>query len=109
MGYRLHVRKINHVEYTDGVFNNMGDCIIPMLHDFPGDHWVSDDEERMEINKDDFREGIAALKKMTEEEFNKKYPGVVVHEESKDGCVAILTSLLTAADPDQDVVSLDWF
>ena len=108
MGYRLHVRKINHVEYADGVFNNMGDSIIPMLYDFPGDHWVSDDEERMEINKDDFREGIAALKKMTEKEFKEKYPRVVM-EMTKEKCISTLTSLLEEADPDQDVVSLDWF
>lgn len=109
MGYRLHARKINRIEYTDGVFNNMNDSIIPMLHDFPGDHWETEDESRMEIDKDDFREGIQILEKMSEKEINEKYPGVLNEYMTKKKLVDTLSSLLEQSEPKDDVVSLDWF
>ena len=108
MGYRLHVRKINRVEYADGVFNNMNDSIIPMLRDFPGDHWEPEDEARMEIEKEDFREGIGDLKKMSEQKFGERYPGII-REMTKKECIETLESILEEADPNQSVVSLDWF
>lgn len=109
MGYRLHARKINHIEYTDGVFNNMGDVIIPLLRDFPGDHWESEDESRMEINKDDFRKGIRKLKWMTEKKINEKYPSILSEDMTKKKLIDTLSALLEEAEPNDDVVSLDWF
>ncbi len=108
MGYRLYVRKINRIEYSDGAFNNMGDSVIPLLRDFPGDHWDPDDESRMEIDREDFKQGVEALERMPEKEFNGKYPGIT-REMSKDECVATLRTLLEESDPKNDVVALDWF
>ena len=109
MGYRLHARKINHIEYTFGVFNNMGDVIIPLLRDFPGDHWESEDESRMEIDKDDFREGIQILEKMTEKKINEEYPGVLGEYMTKKDLVDTLSFLLKESEPRDNVVSLDWY
>lgn len=108
MGYRLHVRKINRIEYSTGSFNNMGDSVMPVLHDFPGDHWVSEDDCRLEINKDDFRDGIRKLKEMTSEQFKASYPRFTP-EMTKEELVETLEELLEEADPDGDVVALDWF
>lgn len=108
MGYRLHVRKINRVEYSDGVFNNMNDSIEPVLNDFPGDRWVSDDESRMEMDKEDFQEGIDLLKAMSDKDFEKKYPGVA-REMTRQACVDAMQSLLDEADPQGSVIALDWY
>lgn len=111
MGYRLHARKINRVEYGDvAAFN--GSCmddIRRMVFDFSEDIWESEDESELEMPKADFKAGIEAVRKMSDEDFAEEYQALVKEGYSKSTVVALLSGLLAEADPDNDEIYLDWF
>lgn len=108
MGYRLHVRKINRIEYSLGAFNNMNDSIMPILSDFPGETWKSEDHTQVEIEKENFQKGIEKLEEMTEIQFREKYPAFP-KDMTKSELTLNLHTLLAEADPVGNTVTLDWF
>lgn len=111
MGYRLHVRSINRIEYGSGHFTaSTSDEVIRILREnFGNNIYASDDESIFEIPKGDFLDGIENVKGIPEEEFDKKYPELVKADYSKDEFVAALQDIYDASDPDNDEITMDWF
>jgi hypothetical protein len=109
MSNRIHSRKINRIEYSVGIFNGQSASEIhSILTDFSNDVYVSEDENRMEMPKKDFQEGIDNFRSMGEEEFKEAYP-VLASEYTKDQVADNLQYLLDVADPEQLEITLDWF
>ena len=111
MGYRLHVRSINRIEYGSGYFTaGTTDEVIRIIREnFGNDIYSSDDESTFEIPKGDFLDGIKNVKEIPEEEFDRKYPGLVKADYSKDEFIAALQDMYDSADPNNDEITLDWF
>lgn len=112
MAEHLYVRTVNRIEYGGGVFSSsdmVRQEIRNILSDFSDDIYESDDESTMEIPKEDFREGIACFKKTDEASFVKQYPRLAAAGYTVASVTAALEKFLKDADPQQDVVTLDWF
>ena len=111
MGYRLHVRKINRVEYGTGLFNHGHQAIMPILREMSEDISVDYDNDEIEMPKDDFKAGIENLKNLSDDEFRKKYPEVFKEypKETKETIVKNLEVFLEEADPENDTIAFDWY
>lgn len=111
MGYRLHVRSINRIEYGSGHFTaGTTDEVIRIIRDnFGNDIYSTDDESSFEIPKGDFLDGIEKVKSIPEDEFDRKYPCLVKADYSKEEFVAALQDMYDSADPDKDEIIMDWF
>lgn len=112
MAQRLHVRKVNRVEFSDGIFpsgDNTFYEIDDILINMSESGWQSDDEKRLEIPKDDFRKGVENIRRMTDDTFSKKYPRLSAAGYTPAKTADALQSLLDESDSQDENVSLDWF
>jgi len=111
MGYRLHVRSINRIEYGSGYFTaDTTDEVIRIIREnFGNDIYGSDDESTFEIPKGDFLDGINRVKDIPEEEFNSRFPFLVQAGYPKEEFIAALQDMYDNAEPDSDEITMDWF
>ncbi len=111
MGYRLHARKVNKIEYGDiAAFN--GSCvedINSMIAGFTEDLYESEDGSELEMPKADFKAGIQGVRAMSDEEYAEEYGHLAGVGYTRDVVVGILEGFLAEADPDNDEICLDWF
>ncbi len=78
------------------------------LLDLSENCWTPEDEERIEMPKEDFKEGIEHLHSMSNEDYEKKWPDVKKLYKKEELC-SILNKLYEEADPDNDTIAFDWF
>ena len=111
MGYRLHARKVNHIEYGTGNFSGC-ECteVNQMLRKLCGDGLnMNAEEDVLVINRESLSEAIETIKGMTDGEFAHDYP-VLDRSTGKSGVVACLETMLREADPEEDTyITADWF
>lgn len=112
MSSRLHVRKVNRIEHSDGFFPSGDmtfyeiDDILVNMSDYARQ---SEDENSLEIPKDDFRKGVEGIRRMTDDAFCEKYPRLSAAGYTPAKTADALQSLLDESDPQDENVSLDWF
>jgi len=111
MGYRLHVRKVNKIEYGDiSVFNgSCADEINSLIRKEAGSLYEAEDGSEIELPKEDFRQGIESLKEMTDEEFAGKYKNLVQEGYTREKVIGYFEGFLEEADPDSEYIYFDWF
>lgn len=111
MGYRLHVRTVNKVEYGAGHLcaDAEADFNRILSDQFGDDIFVSEDESSIEIPKGDFLDGMKAVGEIPEDEFGKEYPGLVKAGYGKKAFMDVLQDFWDTADPDNDEITFDWF
>lgn len=112
MASGLHVRKVNRVEFSDGIFPSYDNTfyeVDDILVNMSESGWQSDDEQRLEIPKDDFRKGVENIRRMTDNAFGEKYPRLSAAGYTPAKTADALQSLIDESDPQGENVSLDWF
>ena len=112
MSERLHVRKLNRIEYGTGLFSTGDgtyDDTMDLLREVSSNVWTSEDETSLEIPKADLRNGIKKLRRMSETTFRKKHPSLAKVGYTVKRATDHLQSFLEEADPEGDTVALDWF
>ena len=109
MGNRLHARTLNRIEYSDGGYNWNPYRLSLLLSSFSDSFWINEEETECSLPKVDFKKGIENLKKLTEKQFNKEHPSILVDGLSLQNLIADLEGLLDSADPEHDEIYMDWF
>lgn len=112
MSSRLHVRKVNHIEHSSGIFPTIDNTfyeVDDILVNMSKSGWQSEDENSLEIPKDDFRKGVENIRRMTDNAFSKKYPRLSAAGYTPAKTADALQILLDESDPQDENVTLDWF
>lgn len=110
MGYRLHSRTVNRIEYSDGAFNaKCVDDLGYLLCEDCNEVWINESGDQMEMPKKDFSEMIQKLREMPEETVKKKYPNLYASCRSKDRLCEHLQSLLDVSEKNDNTIFLKWF
>ena len=111
MGYRLHIRTVNKIEYGDGMFSSdtFEEFTRLIREHFGGDIWSDEEESTFEIPRGDFIDGIASVGAVPEEDFVRDFPKLTGQGYSRDGLVKALQTMYDTADPDNDEITFDWF
>lgn len=111
MGYRLHIRTVNKIEYGPGLFSaDTSDEVTRIMREHFGDDiWSDESESTFEIPKGDFLDGIASFRELSEDEFAQEYPNLVKLGYTKDKFADTLQGMYDSADPNNDEITFDWF
>jgi len=109
MGYNMHVRTKNRIEYGRGLFSadTSNEVILIIRLYFGNDVYSNDSDTLFEIPRADFLSGIQKVKNI--KKFNTLFPNIISSGYDKEKFVSTLQEIYDTADPDNEEIALDWF
>lgn len=119
MGYRLHFAKTYKVEWDGGYFSNGElDQVEEMFRtELDGGFFAEEYSNSWEINKDELKAYISALKGLPPADPNKYFKtdeygskrDVTAYGYTNQDMIEILEDMLKNSEPDEDYIRIEWF
>ncbi len=111
MGYRLHNRTVNKIEYGTGVFNHCCEQINLLIEELCPKAYFNDEEtnfaSKIEIDKEELKNAIETVKNNIQH-FEWLLESKAINYTARE-FVDILEGWLNTSDKESGFITLDWF